>query len=593
MEGTITHSLEEAARGSDRGLTFVAEDGEATHVPYAELLRRARAMAAALQADGLRVGDAIALILPDAQDFIVTFYGAMFAGIVPVPLYPPLGLGKIAGYLQASKHIVRAARARRVVTTGQIRRLLGTVQEAAPECTAVLDVVELASDASAFRAPTIRPDQTAFIQFTSGSTARPKGVVLSHANLDANSYAIMHDALRSNEDDVGISWLPLFHDMGLIGKVIAPISANVPVVYMPTLSFLKRPRSWLEVISRHRGTISFSPNFGFGLCAKRVREDDLEGLDLSAWRGAGGGAEPIQASTLDAFAERFRAAGFGREAFLPCYGMAEHTLAISFAPLGGGAHGDAVRSASLWEHSLAEPGDDAEEGTVRVVSCGRPLPNHEVAIFDEEGETLSDRQVGEIAIRGPSLMGGYFEAPELTREVIRDGWFFTGDLGYCADGELFICGRKKDMVIVNGRNYYPQDIEWAVSDLEGVRTGSVVAFGAAAEDGSECLIVVAETKAPSAEHAALAAAVRVRVHEVTGLHPTDVQILPSGAVPKTTSGKLKRAETRALYEQGKLGDVQQEGKLELVKHLAQSQFSFLKATFRRGRKTDGPPSESA
>jgi len=583
MEGTITQALEDAAKATDRGLTFVAEDGAATTVPYAELLGKAQGVAAALQADGLRLGDAIALILPDAQDFIVTFFGAMCAGVVPVPLYPPLGLGKIAGYLQSSKHIVKASRARRVVTTAQIRRLLGTVQEAAPECTAVLDVAELRGDPSAFRAPRITPDHTAFIQFTSGSTARPKGVVLSHANLDANSYAIMHDALQSNDDDVGVSWLPLFHDMGLIGKVIAPITATVPVVYMPTLSFLKRPRAWLEAMSKHRGTISFSPNFGYGVCAKRVKDAELEGLDLSAWRVAGCGAEPIQATTLDAFATRFRAVGFRAEAYLPCYGMAEHTLAISFAPLGAGATTDTVRSASLWEHSLAEPGDEDQDGTVRVVSCGRPLADHEVAIFDEEGEALSERQVGEVALRGPSLMAGYFEAPDLTAAAFRDGWFLTGDLGYFSGGELYICGRKKDMIIVNGRNYYPQDIEWAVAEVEGIRTGSVVAFGSPAEDGSERLVVVAETREPADKHAELDAAVRVRVHEVVGLHPGDVRILAIGAIPKTTSGKLKRAETRSLYEQGKLGDVEEAGKLQLVKHLAQSQFSFLKATFRRGR----------
>lgn len=583
MEGTVTQALEDAARATDRGLTFIGEDGASMTLSYAELLRRAQAVGAALQADGLRVGDSIALILPDAQDFIVTFFGAMCAGVVPVPLYPPLGLGKIAGYLQSSKHVVKASRARRVVTTGQIRRLLGTVQEAAPECTAVLDVAELRGDAGLFRAPQITPSHTAFIQFTSGSTARPKGVVLSHANLDANSYAIMHDALRSNEDDVGVSWLPLFHDMGLIGKVIAPITATVPVVYMPTLSFLKRPRAWLEAMARHRGTISFSPNFGYGLCAKRVKDAELEGLDLSAWRVAGCGAEPIQATTLDAFANRFRAAGFRREAYLPCYGMAEHTLAICFAPLGGGATTDTVRSASLWEHSLAEPGDEDQDGTARVVSCGRPLADHQVAILDEEGETLSERQVGEIALRGPSLMAGYFEAPDLTAAAFREGWFLTGDLGYFAQGELYVCGRKKDMIIVNGRNYYPQDIEWAVAEVDGVRTGSVVAFGSPAEDGSERLVVVAETREPAPRHAEIEAAVRIRVHEVVGLHPGDVRILQSGAVPKTTSGKLKRAETRALYEQGALGDVHETSKLELVKHLAQSQFSFLKATLRRGR----------
>lgn len=582
MDRTLTQALEEAARSSPKGLTFVKDDGSDRFHSYQDLLNEARSRGRALQEQGLRVGDNVALILPDGEEFVFTFFGALCAGVVPVPLYPPIGLGQIKGYLEGSKHVVRASRARRVITTAAIRRLLGTVREAAPDCEAVLDVAELRADASRFEQPKITRDHTAFIQFTSGSTSRPKGVVLSHGNLAANSWAIMREALDFREDDVGISWLPLFHDMGLIGKVIAPMTVSVPVVYVPTLSFLRRPRGWLEVITRYRGTISFSPNFGYGLCTKRIGSEELEGLDLGAWRVAGCGAEPIQADTLDLFAEKFAQAGFARSAFLPCYGMAEHSLAISFGRLGQGHTTDCVRSASLWEHGLAEPGDPGEDGTVRVVSCGLPLGEHEVAILDDEGTDLSDRQVGEIALKGPSLMQGYFEAPEATQSSMKDGWFLTGDLGYRADGEIFVCGRKKDVIIVNGRNYYPQDIEWAVNDLEGVRTGSAVAFGSPGPDGAERVIVVAETRQPGDAHEEIASAIRVRVHEVTGIHAGDVRVLPPGSVSKTTSGKLKRAETRRLYETGDLGKTVVEGKLDLIKHVARSQFSYLKMAIRKG-----------
>ena len=401
MEGTITQALENAARISDRGLTFIGDDGGSTVISYPELHRRAEAVGAALQADGLKVGDAIALILPDAQDFIVTFFGSLCAGVVPVPLYPPLGLGKIAGYLQSSKHVVKAARARRVVTTSQIRRLLGTVQEAAPECTAVLDVNDLRGDAASFRRPQITPEHRAFIQFTSGSTARPKGVVLSHANLDANAHAIMARRARVGRPRTTrrLVAAPVpRHGADRHGPRAAD-RRSTPVVYMPTLSFLKRPRAWLEAITRHRGTISFAPNFAYG----RVRE-------ARAARERPRGPRPVRVAgrRLRRRADPGRRPSRRSATRSPRRASGRDALAAVLRH--GRAHaGDLVRTAREGPSRgrprsqrralgplAAEPGDEDAGGRrcSVVVAAGGRSPATRSRIVDEEGEMLPERAGG-------------------------------------------------------------------------------------------------------------------------------------------------------------------------------------------------------
>ena len=331
---------------------------------------------------------------------------------------------------------------------------------------------DLEGDASLWKDPGLTLDDPCFIQFTSGSTSRPKGVVVTHGNLAHNAHAVMRDGLRSHDEDRGVSWLPLFHDMGLIGFVIAPIHHAVPVSFMSPMTFLKRPVTWLEILSKHEGTITYGPNFSYAITAKRVRDRDLEGIDLSGVRVAGCGAEPIQAETLRAFADRFASVGFRREAFVPSYGMAEYTLAISFST---GVPTDSVDQEKLWTDGVAEP---TEEGGLEIVGCGKAFPGHGIRIVDVESrEVLEDRRVGEIEISGPSVMAGYYELPHVTAQTIGDdGWMRTGDLGYLVEGSVYICGRAKDVIIVNGKNYYPQDLEWLGSEVNGVRAGNVIAF---------------------------------------------------------------------------------------------------------------------
>jgi fatty-acyl-CoA synthase len=370
--------------------------------------------------------------------------------------------------------------------------------------------------------------------------------------------------------------------MGLIGFMLGPLYRRCTVSYMPPLLFLKRPLRWLETLSRLRATISFGPNFAYALCVKRVRDDDLHGLDLSAWRVAGCGAEPIRAANLSAFARKFAAAGFNPRALLPCYGMAEATLAISFAGLGRGVVTDAVDPQRLADGAAVPAADNP--GAIEVVSCGRAFAGLDVKIFDpEDGESrtpLADRQVGEIRVRGASVSAGYFNDPELSRQAFAGGFLRTGDLGYLVDGEIFVCGRKKELIIVNGRNYYPQDLEWEASRVAGVRKGNVIAFGTRKPlNDRERVVIVFETSAAESEQSELVAEVQRVVRQATGLTVDDVVPLESGVLPKTSSGKLKRAEARELYESGNLytrTSARKGDPLDTAREIARSQLGYVR-----------------
>jgi len=340
----------------------------------------------ALQALGLVKGDRVALILPANEDFVLCFFGAVRAGIVPVPIYPPVGLGQLQGYLDNTRHIVAKSGARALVTTSQIKRLLGTVQAASPSLEQVVAVEAIRESLEPLKGVKLTPSDVAFLQFTSGSTSRPKGVTLSHENLMANIRCIMGDGLHMTPEDTGVSWLPLYHDMGLIGFVLAPVVQRTPVVFLPPLLYLKRPVSWLQAITRHKGTISFAPNFAFALCVKRVRERELTGIDLASWRVAGCGAEPIRPETLEGFADAFEKVGFRRTALLPSYGMAESSLAISFTELGEGMKTLSVDGETLWAENLAKKVPDDDAGAVRLVSCGRAFPLHEIQVFPPDAD---------------------------------------------------------------------------------------------------------------------------------------------------------------------------------------------------------------
>jgi fatty-acyl-CoA synthase len=619
MPRTIAQAIEDAAKANPtRGFRFVPEGGVASVQPagqappsvrpgagaasettfsYTAIERASARYGGALQALGLRRGDRVALILPQAEDFILCFFGAVRAGIVPVPIYPPLGLGQLQGYLDNTRHIVAKSGARALVTSSKIKRLLGTVQASSPALEQIVAVEGIRESLEMLRPEKITLDDVAFLQFTSGSTSRPKGVSVTHQNLATNIHYILDMGLKAHEDDVGVSWLPLYHDMGLIGFVLAPLSQALSIVFLPPLLFLKRPVSWFQAFTRHKGTISYAPNFAYALCLKRIREKDLEGIDLSSWRVAGCGAEPIRPETLESFASTFAKVGFNDRAFLPSYGMAESTLAIAFSAIGQGVKTTSVDGPRLWAEGVAAEVPSEDERAVRLVSCGKEFPGHAIRIFAQDDATseapLPENHVGEIRISGPSVMSGYWEDAERTRESFAGPFLRTGDLGFLHDGELYICGRSKEVVIVNGRNYYPQDMEWEASKVAGVRKGNVIAFGAKDPTGierdRERVVVAFEMQdVEKTDHAhQLAQAVRKAVQEGMGLTLDDVVPCGPGVLPKTSSGKLQRAKTRELYESNALRERAGKGeasRLDVARHAAMSQLSYFRLAVLGGRR---------
>ena len=584
---TVVQALEDASESTRTGYRFVEESSTAEpFFTYSGVERATARYGGALQALGLTKGDRVALILPDNQDFVFAFLGALRIGVIPVPIYPPAGLRKLGGYLENTLHIVDKSGARLIVTDSDIRRLLGTVQAAASSLDKIVAVDTIRKSREPLSPVKIGLDDTCFLQFTSGSTSAPKGVVISHRNVAANVHAFMHDGLNIESGvDSGVSWLPLYHDMGLIGFVLGPLYYRNTVTYLPPLLFLKRPIRWLETISRLRATISFGPNFAYALCVKRVRDKDMQGLDLTSWRVAGCGAEPIRAGNLRDFADKFAAVGFNRRALLPCYGMAEATLAISFDNLGEGLRSDVIDAEVLAAEGTAKPLEGDGTDGLEVVNCGKEFDNHEVAVFAPDDAAsehpLADRCVGELRLRGPSITSGYFNDPQLTEQAFAGDWLSTGDIGYLVDGDIFVCGRRKELIIVNGRNYYPQDLEWQASRVSGVRKGNVIAFGTRKplNDRERVVVVFETTVADQQARETLKHEVRKAVRQATGLSIDDVVDLDAGVLPKTSSGKLRRSETCRLYETGQLfGRVSaREGDaVGIAKEIAKSQLGYVR-----------------
>ncbi|HEV2986217.1 MAG TPA: fatty acyl-AMP ligase [Vicinamibacterales bacterium] len=542
---TLPEALAQAARAGT-GYCFV-QDGVDVHRRYEDVLTASFQVARALREAGLRRGDLVAIILADAEQFLTTLFGASMALVIPASLYPPSPTSDLARYLDLTAATLRAAGARAVVTSTTLAPELEKLKPTCPDLSLVVTRESL-------DAPPIEPDtmpalgDIAFVQFTSGSTSVPKGVVLTHGNVCANVNAIRGaSGLGVGQDDIAVSWLPLNHDMGFVGMALCPMYAGRPAVLLPPQVFVRRPAEWLRTLTRHRGTISFAPNFAYDLCVRRVKERDLDGLDLAPWRVAGCGSEPIHAPTLAAFAEKFAAVGFRETSYFPCYGLAEHVLAATFPRRGRKLRTETLAGDDLTERRLARLALD-DDNAVTLVSCGGPFPGHKIQITGEDGRPLPERHVGEIVLAGPSVMMGYYRQDELTAQAVREGWLHTGDLGYLSDGELFVCGRAKDIIIVNGRKYHPQDLEWAVDDLAGVRRGRVVAFGASEPGRADRVVVIVEPSGtvPGEE---LTESIRRQVSGLFGLYVDEVALVPSGTVGRTTSGKVQRAATRARYEQ--------------------------------------------
>ena len=575
----------------DAGMRFVLDNGSDKKLTFRELEEEVIRRARWLLSLGLRKGDHVAFIVPGPLDFVLTFLGATYTGIVPVPLYPPMGFGKLDAYIRDTARTLEIAKVKMLITQKKVEPVLWSLLGKVPTLKDLVSIerFEGPAPADAPEPAQVEPDDVCFLQFTSGSTAAPKGVVVTHRSLGANAYHIMSSGLEVDiEHDLAVSWLPLYHDMGLIGFVIAPLTAGLETCFIPTLSFIKRPSIWMETISKHHGTITFAPNFAYGLAVKRTPPEVVKGLQLSQLRILGAGAEPNNPQTLSAFVTHFAPAGLLPEAMMPVYGMAEATLAMTFSRLDEpvrtevldgelyATEGRAVpvsddQQAGLWQPSRTSLEDRT---VVEFVSCGWAFPEHKITIMDEDGNVLPDRHVGEIVFSGPSLAAGYFENPAATAQSFRPDGLRTGDLGYLANGELFVTGRKKDLIILNGRNYDPQSIEWVIAEIPGIRQGNVVAFSRPGANTEE-LVVVAETKEKQ-DLQALATAIREAIRENHQMNPADVVLLPAGALPKTTSGKLQRQKARAQYLQGTLGveGVRTMGErgqtLTLAKHVARS-----------------------
>jgi 1-acyl-sn-glycerol-3-phosphate acyltransferase len=535
-------------------LYFYGDAETAEEVSYAALHAGAAAVAAGLQERGLRRGQTVGIMLPTSLEFFHSFYGILLAGGVPVPIYPPVRPSQIEEHLRRQANILGNAGVSMLITIAEAQRLARLLSAQVEGLHSVVTVPELSLSGSRYAPPPQQPEDVAFLQYTSGSTGTPKGVVLTHANLLANIRA-MGQAAHTTAAEVFVSWLPLYHDMGLIGACLSSLYYACPLVLLSPLAFLSRPQRWLWAVHNHRGTISAAPNFAYELCLRRIDDRDIEGLDLSSWQLALNGAEPISPDTVIRFCERFGKYGFRPEAMTPVYGLAESSLGVAFPPPGRGLLIDRVRREPFTRSGQALPADDDDAAALRFVACGRPLPGHQVRIVDATGYEVPERRVGHLQFQGPSATSGYFRNADETQRLIDGAWLNSGDLAYIAAGDVYLTGRVKDLIIRAGRNIYPHELEEAVGNLPGIRKGCVAVFGSPDPvGGTERLVIVAETRETDA---AAQADIRRQVEgvavELLGTPADDVVLAPPQTVLKTSSGKVRRAACRERYERGELG----------------------------------------
>ncbi|WP_244239138.1 fatty acyl-AMP ligase [Corallococcus carmarthensis] len=555
------------------GLVFVDAAEHETSLPWAQVYRRAKRAAGGLARLGVRPGDRVALLLPTSPAFMDAYFGALLAGAVPVPLYPPVRLGRLDEYHRSTARMLQLTGAVVVLTDMRVRLLLGpSMAQARPRlgCHTVDAVMHGDEDLEV----EVSPDALGLIQFSSGSTVEPKPVALTHGALLAQVAALEATMpVAAGVTPVGVSWLPLYHDMGLIGCVLAALYYPGSLVLIPPETFLVKPALWLRALSRHRGFVSPAPNFAYGLCLKRVKDADLQGVDLSGWQHALNGAEPVSADTLRRFAERFEKWGFSARALRPVYGLSEASLAVTFPPAGRGP-----RELGVDPDVLAREGQ-ARDGARTLVSVGAPVAGFEVQVRGEDGAVLPERRVGHVFAKGPSVMRGYFEDAEATaRALVGEGWLDTGDLGFSADGELYLTGRAKDLVIIRGANHAPQAFEDPLLAVDGVRTGCAVALGFTPEGSEdEALLILAERAERGADVASVEADIRAAVVEATGVQPHTVRLLEPGTLPRTSSGKLRRSEALRRYLAGELSAPKKVGAVGLAVEMAKSALAMVRA----------------
>ncbi len=557
---TLTEALDwHVEKHPERPHIVLWDEAENPTISYRVLSERARAVTLGLLKRKVEPGDRVAIMLPTGADFFRSFFGILYAGAVPVPIYPPMRLAQIEDHLRRQAAILNNAGVAGLITVREAKPLASLLKARVASLRFVETPKKLAIQG--VPQPVRRGAQDlALLQYTSGSTGSPKGVTLSNVNLLANIRALGR-ATKADSSDVLVSWLPLYHDMGLIGAWLATLYHAIPVVIMSPLTFLARPSQWLWAIHRHRGTLSAAPNFAYELCVGKIDDSEIENLDLGSLRIAMNGAEPVNPRTIERFTERFAKYGFRPEAMSPVYGMAENGLGLTFPPPERSPIVDRVQRHPMTARGEAVPAGNTDPNALEFVSCGQPLGGQEVRIVDPAGQELPERAEGHLQFTGPSATRGYFRNEAATRDLFDGKWLNSGDLGYVSAGDVFVTGRSKDIIIRAGRNIYPHEVEEACGNVDGVRKGCVAAFGATdAASGTERIVIVAETREVPAETRETAAArlsdIRRGVEEVAAdvleAPPDEVVLVPPHTVPKTSSGKIRRSETRLLYETGKL-----------------------------------------
>lgn len=586
---TLAHGLVRAARlvasgEVERcGLRFLDRHERETFFDWSEVEERARRGAASLRALGIQKGERIVLIYPTGPGFFDAFFGAVLAGAVPVPLYPPVRLGRLEEYHQRTARMIELCGARLVLTHRRVRRILGQTISLAKPALGCQELADLPTrESSPLRDdPTLSEDDLALVQFSSGTTVDPKPVALSHravmAQVDMlNSMWPAESSLRHS----GVSWLPLYHDMGLIGCIFPAMEIPTDLTLLGPELFVAKPALWLRAISRYRASVSPAPNFAYGLCVAKIRDEEMEGVDLSCWRVALNGAEAVAPSVLRSFRDRFARWGLRDDALTPVYGLSEASLAVTFSALDRPFTSRRFARLPLAEQGIADPRSDGQE----LVSVGRPLPGFDVEIRDADDKPLPTARTGHIWVRGPSLMDGYLDQPQATARALVDGWLDTGDLGFWFDDELYLTGRTKELIILRGRNYPPEMVERPLLGMAGLRTGCAVALSWLPEEAEgEVLWLFAETARDASPEVleGLEQSCQGAILQATGLVVDAVHLLEPGTLPRTSSGKLRRGETLRQYLADELQPPASASPLHLAGAMARSSLEFTKLRWSR------------
>jgi len=540
---TLTDALDYAATGTT-GYNFYDARGVLKHVlTYSDLRQSALTAAKRLLGLGLARGEHVAIIADTTPEFIILFFACRYAGLVPFAMPIPVNLGSHDIYVRQLRGMLSISNTSMAIAN---KDFISFLEEATRDLESVRwtgtpgQLAQLPESEQSLQKN--RPDEVAYLQFTSGSTRAPQGVIITEKAVMSNLQGIVRHGLEIYPNDRCASWLPFYHDMGLIGLVLSPLVSQLSVDFLRTRDFAVRPIQWLRIISRNRCTIAFCPPFGLELCALRVRSADLEDLDLSSWRAAGIGAEMIRPDTLKNFAIKFAAVGFNPAAFLPCYGLAEASLAVTFSKVGAGLDVMKVDTETLADRSVAVRVQADGRKHTEFVNCGKPLPGHFVSVVDDNGQPLPDMRVGRVLLKGPSIMSGYINDPETTQRVMRsDSWMDSGDLGYVSEGNLYLTGRHKDIIIINGRNIRAQDIEEIAEQQPEVRTRETSAFAVVDSNGVSTVVLVIECRLSSVqERQSLMSRLQRLVYAAFGVHCL-VELVPPHTLPRTSSGKLSRA----------------------------------------------------